>query len=231
VIERQGSFLLLVGAISLVVAGISANDSTTRIGLCALGAALLVLAVVLSRTEGALKIGPGGIEAQLRAAQQAALSVSRDLGEALDAKGLDLLTVAQGRKSLSDTSHADAEALTLELFALLERVRAIDAATEPENDPVPPEALVEAARGLLAAQQWKEAARYFDRYVARAPHDWEALYARAVAHANARGGPSSDLAALRAYNDAIAFGGSHIDQNLLARLLSYRPRCSNALTA
>jgi tetratricopeptide (TPR) repeat protein len=221
-IERHGSLLLFLAAIGLLAAGIATGQATTRIGLCALGAGLLVLAVVLSRTEGALKIGPGGLEAQLRSAQQAAVVVSRDLSQALDARGLDLLSLATGQKSLSDAPHSEAEALHLELLALLDRVREIDAAQGSDRDPVPPEALLEAARGLMASHQWKEAARYLDRYVALVPGDWEAHYARAVAYANARGGPAWDLAALRAYGDVIALAGNEVEPNMLARLLTYR---------
>jgi tetratricopeptide (TPR) repeat protein len=74
----------------------------------------------------------------------------------------------------------------------------------------------------MAAKQWVQAAQYFDRYVEIDPTNWDALFSRAVAHANSRAGQGSDIAALRAYNDAITLRPPDLDANLVARLYSYR---------
>ncbi len=74
----------------------------------------------------------------------------------------------------------------------------------------------------MAVGDWEEAASYLDRYIEVNPTDWDAQFSRAVAYANARGDDATDVAALRAYNDAIALRPPEVDQNLLARLLSYR---------
>jgi len=218
-IERHGSLVLLVGGIGLVVVGVLADDSATRVALCVLGAGLVVFAVVLPRLER-FKAGPGGFEGQLRARQQEAISDSQSLSDAFGASGLDLLAVATGRKTLDDT--ADPEAVKRELSSLLDTLRQIDTQPQRAKDPAPAEALLEAARGLMAGHAWVPAAEYLDRYVQLKPDDWDAHFARAVAHANARGGDESNRAALRAYNDAIALAPPDIEPNLLARLLSYR---------
>ena len=219
-IERHGSVILIAGGFVLLIAGVVAADSATRIALCALSAALVVLAVVLSRTEGQLKIGPAGIEANIRAAQREAISESRALSRTLLDSGLDLATVATGAKTLNDAS--DPDAVRRELQSLLDRLAEIDANQHPVGDVAPPEALLEAARGLMLGRDWNSAAVYLDRYIELAPNDWDAYFARAVARANTRGGRGSDLAALRAYNDAIALAPVDLEANLLARLLSYR---------
>jgi Flp pilus assembly protein TadD len=86
---------------------------------------------------------------------------------------------------------------------------------------VPAPALLEAARGLMAEQQWGEAARYLDEYV-KSVDDWKVHWSRGVAYGNERGGFASDLAALRAYSEAIALSPKTIEPNDFARLHSYR---------
>lgn len=217
-IERYGSFILLVGGCFLLVGGLSAADGGAKVGLCALGASLLVLAVVLTRTEGLVKVGPGGLEAQLRrVASEEAQQVSESLAEG----GLDnLLATASGSRSLEDV--AQPERIQHALSSLVETLERLEAAREKDEEPVPANALLEAAHGLMASQEWAEAARYFDRYVAVEPDNWDAQFSRAVAHANSRGGKESDLTSLRAYNDALALRPPETDTNLIARLFSYR---------
>ena len=82
--------------------------------------------------------------------------------------------------------------------------------------------ILQSAKALMAQQKWNEAAQLFDEYVKNGPQDWEVHFSRGVAHANSRGGLTSDIAALRAYNDAIALIPAKLDSNNYARLFSYR---------
>jgi tetratricopeptide (TPR) repeat protein len=52
--------------------------------------------------------------------------------------------------------------------------------------------------------------------------DWEDYYLRGVHLANIKGGPSENLAALRAYSEAIALAPENIPLNLRSRLFAYR---------
>jgi tetratricopeptide (TPR) repeat protein len=82
--------------------------------------------------------------------------------------------------------------------------------------------LLELAKSLMAEQQWVQAAQYFDDYVRAVSDDWKAQFLRALAHANSRIGITSNLSALRAYNEAIALAPVYIDRALVARLVAYR---------
>jgi tetratricopeptide (TPR) repeat protein len=150
----------------------------------------------------------------------AVMADSQELNRSLTASGLGLAEVAGQRRSLADVS--DAGEIQHVLSSLLERLDHLDAANANRIATVPPDALLDAAHGLMAAHKWTEAAEYFDRYVEVHPKNWEALYSRAVAHANSRVGAESDLMALRAYGDAIALRPPDLEPNLLARLYSYR---------
>jgi tetratricopeptide (TPR) repeat protein len=217
-IERHGGLVLLLGGGALVAGGLTAKTSSAQVGLCALGAALMVLAVVLSRTEGNLKVGPGGLVASLR---HTASEEARNVNESLAESGLDdLLTVARGTRSLDDAAQPDRTRRALS--SLIETLERLDATRVERDDNVPASVLLGAAHGLMADREWAKAARYFDRYVEIEPDNWDEQFSRAVAHANRRGGKESDLASLRAYNDAIALRPPLTKTNLLARLLSYR---------
>src|SRR5262249_3948754 len=76
----------------------------------------------------------------------------------------------------------------------------------------------------LATKEEREdfVATCLEEYAQYRPDDWESCYSRGVAFANARRGKQTDVASLRAYNDAIAFAPRMIDDNLRARLFSYR---------
>jgi Flp pilus assembly protein TadD len=208
----------LVVAAALLVRGLTEGAIEAQVSLGALGAALAVLAVVLTRLEGPLKIGPGGVQAQL--ARRKVMSEYLAVREQLDANDLDLVTVATGERSLAEVPQAGR--IRNQVASLVETVERIDSAIEDREELVPPEALLEIARGLMAANDWAEAAKYFDRYTEIKPTDWKAQFSRGVAYANSRQGPESDVAALRAYNDAIALHPANIDPNLVARLHSYR---------
>lgn len=217
-IERHGSVVLLVGGCILLVGGLWASDSGAEVALCALGASLLVLAVVVTRTEGQLKLGPGGLEAKLRrVATEEALEVSESLAdEGLD----DLVATASGTRSLEEV--AQPERIQQAVASLVETLERLESTQVRAESPAPAGALLEAAHGLMASGDWPGAAQYFDRYVVLEPDNWDAQFSRAVAHANSRGGTETNLASLRAYNDAIALRPSDTDTNLVARLFSYR---------
>ena len=78
------------------------------------------------------------------------------------------------------------------------------------------------AMGAMAAGSFADAAAHFDAYSKDGGESWQAHFSRGVAHANKRGGRESDLASLRAYNEAIALAPSDIEPNRQARLFSYR---------
>jgi tetratricopeptide (TPR) repeat protein len=219
VIERHGGWVLLLSGCALVAGGLMAATGVAQVGLSALGASLVVLAVVLTRTEGDLKIGPSGLQASL---SKTASEEAKDVTESLAESGLDdLLAVAGGDRSLDDVAQRDQ--IRDSLSSLLETVERLDAAREADQDEsVPAAVLLGAAHGLMADREWAQAARYFDRYVEMEPNNWDAQFSRAVAHANTRAGKGSDLASLRAYNDAIALRPPETKPNLLARLFSYR---------
>ncbi len=217
-IERHGGFVLLLAGCALAAGGLTAAASETQIGLCALGASLVVLSVVVTRTER-LKVGPGGLEARLRrTASEKAQSMNRSLAE----NGLDsLLAISGGDLSLDDVAQSDQ--IRRSLSSLLQTLESLDAAHgKNEDERVPAGALLGAAHGLMAAREWAKAALYFDRYAEVEPDNWDAQFSRAVAHANSRAGRESEVASLRAYNDAIALRPPETRPNLIARLLSYR---------
>jgi hypothetical protein len=78
------------------------------------------------------------------------------------------------------------------------------------------------ARGEMATGRLSNAAALFDDYTLHADATWDIHFARAVAHANAREGASSNLAALRAYNEALALAPDDLDVDLRSRLHGYR---------
>jgi tetratricopeptide (TPR) repeat protein len=151
------------------------------------------------------------------------LSNSQQLSRSLTERGLGLAEIATAKRSVNDLEKPDErEEIRQLLSSLIERVERLDAANATPTETVPADALLETAHGLMASREWEAAARYFDRHADLDQTNWQALYSRAVAHANSRSGPGSDTAALRAYNDAIALRPSNIGANLTARLYSYR---------
>jgi len=146
------------------------------------------------------------LAAQLKTSLGSAQLTSRDL--------------TQGR-TLSDVSGAARD----KVVRLLEELRStIEELREP-SQPTPvidADALLALAQGLMAEGKWLAAGRKCDEYARLKPDDWEANYLRGVAFANARVGPETNMASLRAYNDAIAFLPRHTDRNVRARLFTYR---------
>jgi len=80
---------------------------------------------------------------------------------------------------------------------------------------------LELAKASTVAGDWQSAAKHYEEYVQVYPDNWEIHFLRAVAYANIRGGRTTDLASLRAYNDAIAFAPDKLDLNILARIHTY----------
>ncbi len=74
----------------------------------------------------------------------------------------------------------------------------------------------------LASGRYGDAANQYDAYAATGSASWDDHLSRGVSHANARQGRSSDLAALLAYNDAIALAPDELDDNWRAKLFTYR---------
>lgn len=81
---------------------------------------------------------------------------------------------------------------------------------------------LELAKGHMARRRWNEAAKHFDAYVSSYPSDFRSQLSRGIAYANQRGGPATNLKALRAYNEAIAFMDEGAEAWLSARLFIYR---------
>jgi Flp pilus assembly protein TadD len=149
-----------------------------------------------------------------------AIAQSEAIARSLDSRDLDLVNLAIGRRSLEGASQATE--VTEAVSSLVRTVAQLDEVAGSQGVVVPAEVLLETARGLMASDDWVGAARYLDRYIQENPDDWEAQFARGVAHANSRVGQRSNLAALVAYSDAIAFQPDDGDANLVARLHTYR---------
>ena len=62
----------------------------------------------------------------------------------------------------------------------------------------------------------------FEEYARLKPEDWMSSYLRGVSFANAKRASATDIAALRSYNDAIAFVPADADRNWRARLFTCR---------
>lgn len=139
----------------------------------------------------------------------------------LKKEGFDLSALALG-KQLSESAvevRATAQALVDEMKSKLAQL----ATTERTSAAAPdPEWELSLAMGAMAAGSFADAAAHFDAYSRDGGESWQAHFSRGVAHANRRGGPESDLASLRAYNEAIALAPPDIEVNRRARLFSYR---------
>ncbi len=216
-LERHGPAVLLALGLALVVVGVTTTKTGVEIGLATLGCSVSVLAVVLPRIEGRLAFGPGGLEAEVRRLNRREEEARTTLARV----GVpDIRSLAS--QNQAPPSDADRTLIKEVVEPLVEAVDTFGTASYFDASMLSGGALREAARGFMAVREWEKAAEYLDRYVAVNPSDWDAQFSRAVSYANSRRGDATDLAALRAYNDAIALRPPDIDQNLLARLLSYR---------
>jgi tetratricopeptide (TPR) repeat protein len=140
----------------------------------------------------------------------------------LKREGIDLNTLSLGKR-LSESAvevRATAQALVEEMKSKLAQLSIIE---KPFPNPPEPNWELSLAMGAMAAGAYGEAATHFDAYATgRQSDSWQAHFSRGVAHANSRKGEQSDIAALRAYNEAIALAPLDIDRNRRARLFSYR---------
>lgn len=111
--------------------------------------------------------------------------------------------------------------------ALERRLKEVSAAISKQNeDSENPEAALQLGRGYMTTGQWSLAAEYLQVYLRHNPADFETQFARGLAYMNLRGGFDTDLSALRAYNEAIAFAPmnrlTRKQSPLGARLFIYR---------
>ncbi len=139
----------------------------------------------------------------------------------LKTEGFDLNSLALG-KQLTESAvevRATAQALVTEMKAKLAELAGLEKPTDATPDP---DWELSLAMGAMAAGSFADAATHFDAYSKDGGDSWQAHFSRGVAHANSRGGHDSDLASLRAYNEAIALAPTDIDLNRRARLFSYR---------
>lgn len=208
--------VLVLGALGGLITGASVVTSPAWLppmfGVCAVvivPLALVFVFVLLTRYRTNLV----NDELFTRTIAQASSSAEQ-LTHSLDSAGVDTTALISGRANVTENVQEDLS----ELLASLSRVsqRARDLATPPLD------ALRAAANGLMAARRWEEAARYFDMYVAQEDANWEVQFTRGVAHANTRGGDAANVAALRAYNEAIALAPPDARPNTMARLFGYR---------
>jgi len=78
------------------------------------------------------------------------------------------------------------------------------------------------ARALANTNDWKPAAEEYGKYLEYDRDNWEVHFLQGVAYQNSREGNHTNLAALRAYNEAVALTTNEIDVNTRARLFAYR---------
>lgn len=84
--DHTGLTLLLVGAALIGVGGFAVDAEAVATAMVGIGALAMVLAVLLSRMEGAFKVGPTGLEGQLSTSVglEKALTVVEEKSEARD---------------------------------------------------------------------------------------------------------------------------------------------------
>lgn len=139
----------------------------------------------------------------------------------LKREGFDLNTLALG-KQLSDSAaevRATAQTLVEEMKDKLAQLATVE---KPKEEIIDPGWELSLAMCAMAAGSFSDAATHFDAYSKNGGESWQAHFSRGVAHANRRCGHDSDLASLRAYNEAIALAPADMDANYRARLFSYR---------
>jgi Flp pilus assembly protein TadD len=113
----------------------------------------------------------------------------------------------------------------LAIESQLGELRTLLAKQQKNGDDIDHSAALQLGRGYMATEQWYLAGVFLQKYLSDNPNDWETQFAKGVAYANSRKGHESDLAALRSYNEAIAFGmetASGLDRLHRARLFIYR---------
>lgn len=135
--------------------------------------------------------------------------------------GIDPSTLIAGKRlseaaaGLQDTVHR----LTADMQDTMRKLTRIEGevSAKAETGAARTIAMVEMASG-----HYSYAASQYDTVAASNSATWEDHFSRGVAHANARQGRPSDLAALLAYSNAIALAPENISDNRRAKLLTYR---------
>lgn len=147
-----------------------------------------------------------------------------------------LAEVERLRKALSDAgittsleARDAAPNLTEELKKIIDfrlnELRALVLKEEVKTNTLNSNVALQLGRGYMATGQYELASNYLGEYVESNPGDWEAQFARGVALANIRGGRTTDLAAVRCYNEAITFAmepDSSFQEINRSRLFIYR---------
>jgi tetratricopeptide (TPR) repeat protein len=146
-----------------------------------------------------------------------AKSLASRVREQMDETGLNLSDLAQGRAM----TKVAVDSIRPFVEELAQSVRSLQRDRESETT-VDPDSLRALAHGELGVGNWLAAARILDDYARQCPDDFEANFSRGVAYANSRDGHGTDIAALRAYNDAVASMPKSLDSNYRARLFTYR---------
>jgi tetratricopeptide (TPR) repeat protein len=159
-----------------------------------------------------VKAGPKGFE--IETVRREEVRLTAQLREHLGGVGTVDLAEVRPRGMRDDHLHGLSESLAILQFTAEEKA-------EGGYSPAP-SAQLELARAALAEQAWDHAAGLLERYTRTRPEDWEAQYARGVAHANSRIGRDADIRALQAYSDAISFLPRAHAKTWLSRLYAYR---------
>ncbi|MBV9068475.1 MAG: tetratricopeptide repeat protein [Acidobacteria bacterium] len=135
--------------------------------------------------------------------------------------GLDLRNLSRGR-SLDERS-LDLQEQVVELSTIIQhRIEALKSEASPVSEPAHAAAEFSVAKALMAEGRWTRAAEHFQAYLSRSPHDWEAWFSMGYCHGKSRLGQVSDLAALQAYDRAVALSPANLEPNIRARLITYR---------
>jgi Flp pilus assembly protein TadD len=180
---------------------------------------VILLFVLMTRHRDQLLAGSDYLTMQKMRIEQNRLA--RELQVQLDRAHFNLGSLATGQ-SLSDVAPEVQRTIVAQAATLEQAVRSVPVPTTPSHPEVSPEAILELAKVRMAQKNWAEAASLFDVCERIRPLDWEGQFARGVSHANARQGFTSDLAALRAYNEAIALMPPELPDYIRARLFTYR---------
>ena len=201
---------IAAGAVAVFVTKVEAGP----VALMALGAIFLVTGI-----SGVLptNLKLGAYEAGWSERLQRMEDLGSQIGSALIADDITNEAVLTRTASLPSETRSSLSAM---VSTLSSDVR--DVSTELGSGNIPPDALLPLATWNAAEQRWEDAAEYYDLYVQQRPDDWEVQFLRGVAHANSRTGRQSDLAALSAYDAALASRTEDAPQDLVARLLIYR---------
>ncbi len=146
-----------------------------------------------------------------------AKTLASQVRDQMDQSGLNLVDLVQGH-AMSESAVDDIRPLVEELSKSVKSLQD----ERQSNIGVDPDSLRALAHGELGIGNWLAAARILDEYAQHRPDDFEANFSRGVAYANAREGRSTNVSALRAYNDAVASIPESLDTNYRARLFTYR---------